>query len=77
MKDPWDEDPSAIDEDEGKPEDPDEILARALWRSRHQGGSHLLGDWRGLYHGLRAGNLKMRAEAEAAVRAERAAFDRT
>lgn len=73
--DPWDTDPSAFDEaDEStEPEkwDPDELLARAVWRGRHAGGSHLLGDWRGIYHGIRAGNAALRAEGERCVEAER------
>ena len=75
--DPWDEAPSAFEEDEPGPErwDPDELLARCLHRARHAGGSHLLGEWRGIYHGLRAGNAKLRAEAERAAVAEQVALD--
>lgn len=69
--DPWDREPSAFDEDEGREVwDPDELLARAIQRARHPGGSHLLGDWRGFYHGLRAGNEELRAEAARALKAE-------
>ena len=75
--DPWEEVPTALEEDDEGPErwDPDELLARCLHRARHAGGSHLLGDWRGIYHGLRADNTKLRAEAERAVLAERLAVD--
>lgn len=70
--DPWDDTPSAIDDDEEPGVvDPDEVLARALHRARHGGGTHLLGDWRGLYHGLRAGDAMLRRDAERAVLAER------
>lgn len=69
--DPWDSEPSAFAEDEGREEwDPDELLARAIQRARHPGGSHLLGDWRGFYHGLRAGNQDLRAEGMRALTAE-------
>ena len=75
--DPWDEVPTALEEDDEGPErwDPDELLARCLHRARHAGGSHLFGDWRGIYHGLRAGNAKLRAEAERVALAERLAGD--
>lgn len=74
--DPWDETPSAFEDDPPGPEtwDPDELLARALHRARHQGGSHLLGDWSGIYHGIRAGNARLRLDAERAVLAERVAL---
>lgn len=71
--DPWDDTPSGIDEDdEPGVVDPDEVLARVLWRARHGGGTHLLGSWGGLYHGLRAGDAKLRREAERAALSERA-----
>ena len=62
-RDPWDEDPTAFEEDEADPPSREEVLAQALHRARHPGGSHLFGLWWGLYHGMRAGNEKMRAEA--------------
>ena len=70
--DPWDDTPSAIDEDdEPGVVDPDEVLARALHRARHGGGTHILGSWGGIWHGLRAGDAKLRIEAERAALAER------
>lgn len=71
--DPWDhEPPSAFDDDDDadKEWDPDELLARAIQRGRHAGGSHLLGSWLGFYHGLRAGDGGLRAEGERALKAE-------
>lgn len=73
MRDPWDVDPEAFEEDEHRPPDPEEVLAKAIWRTRpeHKAGAHLLGDWRGYYHGIRAGNARLRAEGERALLAQR------
>lgn len=58
---------------ERKPPELEEVLAKAIWRSRpeHRAGAHLLGGWRDLYHGIRAGNTKLRAEGERALAAQR------